>query len=108
MSELEDTQAFTPVFDDEDFPEQYNTLVPTDPETPWVKFTAAGEPENEIEEQLPKPALVRAILITGASLVGALFGKTFNVEWVDAALDLYMILAPVVLGFWIRHKVKPT
>lgn len=108
MHENEDTQAFLPLWDDENYPSGYTTLSPAVPDAPWVKFTAAGEPENEIEEQLPKPAIVRVVLVTGASLVGAIFGKQFNVAWVDAALDLYILAAPLALGYWVHRKVKAT
>jgi hypothetical protein len=55
----------------------------------------------------PEPAVVRGLIVAAAGLVGAIVGKTFDLSWVDQAVELYAAVAPVGLAFWIRLHVTP-
>lgn len=55
----------------------------------------------------PEPAVVRGLILSVVSIAGYALGKSFNVEWVDEAMSVYAVLAPVGLAFWVRRHVTP-
>lgn len=54
-----------------------------------------------------EPALIRGLVVTVVGLLGAVLGKTFDVSWVDQAVELYGTVAPIGLALWIRLHVTP-
>lgn len=85
----------------------FNAL--TDDDFPWVvnredhDVTEPTEPTPKI----PEPALVRAVIVSGIGLASAVVGKAFGADWVDPFIEFYALVAPIGLGFWIRHHVTP-
>lgn len=60
----------------------------------------------KVAAHLPKPLVVRTVLVTAATLLGALMGKDLNVAWLNPVLDAYIIGAPVAIGWWFHRKTK--
>lgn len=92
----DDTQPFDPIKED----------------APWaLAVNRADEPvDTGIEPAAPKvpePAVVRALLVALVGLVGTVVGKQLDVSWIDQAITVYAIAAPVALGWWIRRNVTP-
>ncbi len=63
--------------------------------------------DPEVKEKIPEPVVVRALLLGLVGLAGALLGREFDVAWIDSAVTVYAIAAPVALGFWARRHVTP-
>ena len=78
---------------------------------PWESRTDGlvvdEDDDPEVKEKIPEPVLVRAVLLALVGLAGAVAGKEFDVSWVDSAVTLYAVAAPLALGFWARRHVTP-
>ncbi len=96
-------------------------MAETDDTEPMLPIEFDGPPwlvnrEEEVREaidglkegKVPEPALVRGAIIAAVGLVGAVVGHQLDVSWVDPAMEVYAVSAPVVLGWWIRRNVSPT
>lgn len=63
---------------------------------------------SEVEEKIPEPAILRACLFALANLVGLVAGHEFlTPELLEQIINVYAIVGPVILGFWIRKHVTP-
>lgn len=62
---------------------------------------------SELERKVPEPLVLRALLVAVLGLIGAVIGKTLDVSWVDQAIAVYAIGAPMVLALWGRRHVTP-
>lgn len=60
-----------------------------------------------IETRIPEPAVLRGVVATAVPLIGLIVGKTLDLSWVDPAIAVYAVAAPMALSFWIRSKVTP-
>lgn len=82
-----------------------------DEKAPWETRTDGlvvdEDFEPEVKEKIPEPVMVRGLLLAVVGLVGALAGKEFDVTWIDSAVTVYAIAAPIALGFWARRHVTP-
>ncbi|MEV6068390.1 hypothetical protein AB0L82_17700 [Nocardia sp. NPDC052001] len=56
---------------------------------------------------VPEPALVRSVLVAITGLVAYFLGHQVNTDWIDAVLQLYGLLTPVIAGLIIRPAVTP-
>lgn len=66
-----------------------------------------AEPADAVSKRVPEPLLVRAFLVAAAGLVGAVVGHQLDLTWIDDAVTLYAISAPIGLGLWARLHVSP-
>ncbi|GAA5096895.1 hypothetical protein GCM10023319_57070 [Nocardia iowensis] len=57
--------------------------------------------------RLPEPALVRSALITLTAIAAYALNREIDSDWIEPALTLYTLLAPVVAGLLIRAAVIP-
>lgn len=63
---------------------------------------------NEIQSRVPEPALIRGAVVSVTALVSVVIGKQVDVSWLDQALIVYGVAAPLVLSLWVRRHVSPT
>ncbi|EFV12936.1 hypothetical protein [Segniliparus rugosus] len=71
-----------------------------------------GDPDEEQIEnavgQLPKPLVVRAVVVALANFVAAVTGWNLSTNrWLDAALAAYAVVAPAAVAVWLRGRAKP-
>lgn len=59
------------------------------------------------EPKAPEPAMVRGGIVAALGFVSAVIGRQVGADWVDPFMDLYVIVAPVGLAWWIRRNVTP-
>ncbi|MGW6624197.1 hypothetical protein ACWF99_23470 [Nocardia sp. NPDC055002] len=57
--------------------------------------------------KVPEPVVVRGAILAVVALVGAITGKALDISWLDEALAVYAVTAPVVLSLWARLYVSP-
>lgn len=51
--------------------------------------------------------MVRGGIVAALGFVSAVIGRQVGADWVDPFMDLYVIVAPVGLAWWIRRNVTP-
>lgn len=68
---------------------------------------ADAESVEATASKVPEPALIRAFLVAAVGLVGAVVGKQLDLAWIDPAITVYAVSAPIALGWWIRRHVSP-
>lgn len=93
MADTDDTEPFDPI----------------EQPAPWLVNRDDEEPAEaaHLDPRIPEPALVRAVIVAGVGLVGAVVGKQLDQSWVDPAIAFYVLASPIALGFWIRRHVSP-
>lgn len=94
----DDTIPFKP-FEDVTIP-PYPFPTPGDTEG----LTVDNEPSKP---KIPEPALVRGLIVSAVSFVGAIVGRQFGADWIDPLMDIYLVVGPIGLAWWIRRHVSP-
>lgn len=59
------------------------------------------------EASVPEPLVLRGVLLTAVGLVAGVTGTALDIAWVEAAVGLYAVLAPLGLAVWARRYVSP-
>lgn len=62
---------------------------------------------NSVESKTPEPAVLRGLLVAVVGTVAALVGHALDVSWIDPAIGVYILAAPIGLSLWIRAHVSP-
>jgi multisubunit Na+/H+ antiporter MnhG subunit len=57
--------------------------------------------------RIPEPAVIRGVLVAITGVAAYFLNREVSTAWIDAALTIYTLLAPIVAGLVIRPAVTP-
>jgi hypothetical protein len=55
---------------------------------------------------MPEPALIRSVLVTVSGVVAFLLGREIDLTWIDFAVTVYGLAAPLLAGILVRSAVS--